>query len=538
MVGKKNKKDINLGNEDKFGLFGTQPDLDIETLKLLKRVFNEDDPNTVIEPDYLQMYITPNTEFINPINKHFDSKPNLEDIIIIKEEIRNKKFFIPKFDNNYEKFPKKELNNYKNIFPKFKENFDFNKINTPEIPLFDYINQHNDLLQQINSEHFFKVELVPTRFVKLSAEYAQKISEMSNSITIDELKQTLVVLRVGPLVQAASNLASVLTDKQQLPSKLLKIKVQQLQSCYLNSIDTESLIGQLLNQDISRVSMEIFNPALQGEKKLNDMLIRGGACTADRFNRFNFGNSPANNFAKDSKAGGSVHFLASNGHGSSYNRMYLAVDKEGKPTLFYDCVESQNMMLRTIEDYLSSGKGSQMLASFLSSIVIANRLGLEAVSLGEDETLVIGRELGFGERKIFREGSNYEQKLGYRASSKHTEGPYGWRINSSKSFRTFDPSFYSADVIYSIAVQSNEMMKFVEGNRKRLNSLRNDFGNYFSMVKEIMDSTGLVKVAETIEKFCIEYNIELNEFNHNNKKTEIIQHPATEMNTPVYSKVI
>lgn len=404
-------------------------------------------------------------------------------------------------------------------------NFNLEQIITPTqlIPAEEMLQQHQFYINALNN--FFKeirnVKLEETENPELSAEYAERIKAMPKTISAEEIALVTRMLRLGPLLTGALSLGSVLSDPGKNPSRQTMDKVQQLVECYKNTTSGLTAISLLMQADTSGVSVKIHDPFNDTTADLNQMLIDGNACTKIMINTTgledSLDNTPADLFAKDSKKGGSVHFTAKTEKGTSYNRLYIAIDKDNKPVLFYDCIESGDMMWRTIEHYLINGCGDRLLSSFVSSIIIANRLGISKVALGEDEAISIGKALGFGEQKIFGDGDNHKSKLGYVAGKTHTEGPYAWRMGNDKTFKAFDPRLYNPEIIMQMIAQSYAVMQRVEERPKIITSRKSntakDFKEYlktyFRIVEQVLDAAGIddIELRDSIDNFCKKYEI-------------------------------
>ncbi len=397
-------------------------------------------------------------------------------------------------------------------------------------------NQLNPYHIELDTDSRPAVELTPTEYVELSQIYAKRIANMQKDITFKELQRTTSLLRLSPLLHAILMSSAVLKDKEQVPSKQLLEKMRQLQSKYVQTTNPNTPIGQLLSQDISRTRTAIFDPTSQSVLELNEILTKSAACTATRtLDRENLEEmlkgSNAEAFVKDCVEGGSVHFeVLDRTNGNSYNRLYLGVSTEGKPVLFHDVIESGDKTLRTIGDYLETGKGNRLLSSFVSDIVIANRLGLEFVAFGDDEVASIARELGFGERKLFPKNTSdvCTHKLGFKAGGFCYSGikaPYAWRINRhDTNFRGFDPRLYDSQIVQTVIDETYQVMQNAELTPKRLKSIKTELNCYFGFIEEMMSNTTHEKYSKLrldIDNFYSKYNITPTSITQVNKEIEL-----------------
>lgn len=395
---------------------------------------------------------------------------------------------------------------------------------TPLTPFYD-IHDYGHLAELLGAGDYFnrEVDLQPTTFPGLSAEYAEKIRSMEKSLTAAELTETLRLVRVGPLLTGIAKLGAALVDKTKQPTKQVRDKAEQMVSVYLETADAESVIGQLLGVSVSPVN--IYDPFTEHCRKLNAMLNDGGACTAVA--EYNWGNkeliddgsakqenplhnSPADLMAQDSLHGGSIHFEVRCGAQASYNRMYVAVGPDGKPFLFHDVIESGNHGLTSPETYLTEGKGSLLMSSFAAAITIANRVGVEKVAFGDDELLRLAQLLGFGEQRVFGEGTNLTQKLGYACVSDHFGGPYAWRMGGGygrddKNFRTVMTRSFEQGSLDNISLQSDAVMERIRASPRAVNAFRTDYETYFGMVREVLEVNS--HPTDDLDAFCEEYKL-------------------------------
>ncbi|MFA6462154.1 MAG: hypothetical protein WCV90_07880 [Candidatus Woesearchaeota archaeon] len=390
---------------------------------------------------------------------------------------------------------------------------------------------------------FFKKDLPLTRteYLDLSAQFAERIAEMEKQVLPAELNAVLGMLRAGPLLSAIYQLGSVLADKSKQVSPKAREQVDRLVQIYHHSTSSETPIGQLMGHKVpfhGRVG--IFDPATQNSNRLNEMLVSGGACTAQSYA---LGNRPADSFAEDAKVGGSVHFLYSqvSPSQSAYSRLYLAVDHEGNPVAFYDCLESGDLSRCSVNGYIQSGLQSHFLASFAASLVIANCLGIDKVAFGDMELVEAARDLGFGERRIFSENQNQaDQKLGYRGeSSTGNAGPYMWMMKGSRNFRTLDPSLFQPESLILLVNQAQQVMGRISTDRKSVKRLRSDYETFFGMVREVYEVTRSAtgetadQLIDQVDGFCRDMGLNLDSSLYR-KERIIPQQPPIQMASSFY----
>jgi len=385
--------------------------------------------------------------------------------------------------------------------------------------------------------------LTRTEYTDLSAQSAERIAEMEKQVLPAELNAVLGMLRAGPLLSAIYQLGGVLADKSKQVSPKAREQVERLIQIYHHANSSETPIGQLMSHTVpfhGRIS--IFDPATQGANRLNEMLVSGGACTAQSYS---LGNRPADTFAEDAKAGGSVHFLysqfSSSSSQSAYSRLYLAIDYEGKPVLFYDCLESGDLGRCSVNGYIQSGLQSHFLASFAASLVIANRLGIDKVAFGDLELVEAARDLGFGERKIFSDARDQSvQKLGYvGANSSSDAGPYLWMMKGSRNFRTLDPSLFQHESLILLVNQAQQVMGRISNDSKSVKRLRSDYETFFGMVKEVYEVTRSAtgetadQLIDQVDGFCREYGLNISSVMDRPERI-IPQQPSIQMASSFY----
>jgi hypothetical protein len=440
----------------------------------------------------------------------FYEKPDNELKFLIKKEIKEYHIFNKNLedilgDKNYYKIqennPIPYITDFGDHFQEPTHYDDFNQENIIQ-PLFDIgqLQQEHDYF--INLDNKLKnrpVVLTPTQYVEESKEMAERIAAIGKTISAEEMNAVVRMLRIGPLLTAVSAYATVLSDKATQPTRQLRQRIDHLLGIYKGTTDEKTNIGKVLASDIpASRSVKIHNPWKDSIVDLNKMLVAGGACTKKLGpqNKKSLQHSPAHVFDQDSAAGGSVHFQFNGILGqNAYNRLYLAVDKDGNPNLFADCIESGDMSRTTVSSYISNGISDVLLGSFASSIIIANRLGLNKLSFGDVELVDVARHLGFGEKKIFNGEENHTQKLGYVGGKSHLSGsPYLWMMQRDKAFRTVDPGLYQPGVLKQVVGQAYQVMERIESNRKSLKNLRKDYEQFFGMVNRIYDeSSGIIK---------------------------------------------
>ncbi len=395
------------------------------------------------------------------------------------------------------------------------------------VALQEYLPELHEYLPNLfpKVDSFFKIKrehtFTRTEYLELSTQFAERIAEMEKQVLPAELNAVLGMLRAGPLLSALYQLGGILTDKAKQVSPKAREQVERLIQVYHHATSEETAIGQLMSNKVPfHGRIAIFDPATQNANRLNQMLASGGACTAQSYAHEN---RPADAFAEDAKVGGSVHFLysqvssSSSSSQSAYSRLYLAVDHESKPVVFYDCLESGNLYRCNINGYLQSGLQSHFLASFAASLVIANRLGIDKVAFGDLELVEAARDLGFGERKIFSEGQDQvDQKLGYCGAKSHDcTGPYMWMMKGSRNFRTLDPSLFQPESLILLVNQAQQVMSRISTDRKSVKRLRTDYETFFGMVREVYEVTRSAtgetadQLVGQVDGFCKEYGLNI-----------------------------
>jgi hypothetical protein len=456
--------------------------------------------------------------------------PELNNELILKENI-TKEYNNNKINEINYIIKNKEIENYNNLETIIGENYGLNDkdiIYHPDNFNNEYVNilneEHNNFLDIFGENLDHDITLTPTEHQEQSAEYAAKIREIQKSITPEEMNAVISMLRVGALITASSGLSGVLADKAQQVSPKLRKQTERLIGVYQNTLSTESPVGQVLERDVSETKgAKLYAPESDDLRELNRMLVAGGACTRTLGEPTNekLEKRPVKCFAEDSKAGGSVHFLFSgNPNCSAYNRMYLATGEEGKTFAFLDCIESGNIGRSSIQGYLNNNLSEELLGSFASSIIIANRLGLEKLAFGDLEFVDLARGLGFGERKVFNNGdSPYDAKLGYKGGTGHSNGPYLWTMGRTggSNYRTIDPRQFNPNVLEMIAESTESVIDRLENSkRKAIRNLKSDFEDYFSMIRQIYsDSRNILGecadlALERIDSVADKYGFELN----------------------------
>ncbi|MFH1916066.1 MAG: hypothetical protein ABIJ21_02270 [Nanoarchaeota archaeon] len=470
---------------------------------------------------------------IQPRAHDYDNSPkNIDQIEYYSEITLSTKNF-----SEHKKPQKQDIKRISNLENLIKNQYDLpdtykNKDIEGIYDLEPIMAQHDDFLGQLINDQLHPgkpVVLQPTAYVALSAVYAERIRLLAKGISPVEVAQAIGLIQVGPLVTAVMDLGAALSDKTKQPSKQVREKAQKMIAVYQQTTDQESVIGQLFEKDA--LPVQVFDPFTESIADLNRMLSEGGACTAQpdwQYTGFDkkeirkkesvdwLKNSPADLMMQDSQAGGSVHYQVKNGRHTSYNRMYIGVSPDGEPFLFHDVIESRGWFLSKPEDYLSSHKGDLLMSSFAAAIIIANRLGISRVVYGDDELLKVAQSLGFGEKRVFGEGSNLVQKLGFVCSSTHREGPYAWRMGGrwvmdksrggdDKSFRTVVATSFEPKVLEAIAKQAQDVMNRVKESPRSIKTFRSDYETYFGMVGEIMRVNG--RALDELSSFCADYKI-------------------------------
>jgi len=349
---------------------------------------------------------------------------------------------------------------------------------------------------------FHKQELRLTKHTGLSETYRDRINAMDRTITPDELNSVAAFLRISPLLDAATLLGATLADKKQQPSKQMREKIDDLMECYKNACGAQADLHRVVHHTITKsTKVRVFDAQTETANDMNNMLIAANACTKRQGDRLHM---PAEAFAKDAAQGGSIHYTVCDKE-ASYNRIYLGVNREGAPFFFHDCIESGNLSWKTLYDYVNAKRENELLGSVLTTIVLANRLGIDTVALADDEMDEIATQLGFGTRTIFNEKGGYE-KLGYEADN----GLRAWRINSSTKWRVFDPRQYTPASLDAIADQAQHVVRRLQkSSRKQINTLAPDFCAYFGIVLELLDTNPKYNdVSATINTVCDTYAIE------------------------------
>ncbi len=413
--------------------------------------------------------------------------PALHKIIQKKQKLPENPLEIPSLQNAFYNY----VNSSNQIESKKIEKFNFE-------PLL----QHQQFADKFLKPRI-SFTLTETQYSELSEQYTQLIRSMPKTISLQELRVIAELLRIGPLLTAALSLGKVLADKTQMPSRDLKLKNSQLISCYEAMNVQDHPFAQLMNSSLSDVSVSIYDAEKQSVSDLDQMLSNAGTCNART--------GAANPFAKDAKIGGSIHFQVKGSRGYSYNRIYLAISN-GKPILFHDCIESQDLCMQKLSEYVNIGKEDQLLASFAATIAIANSLGLETVAVADYEFVDLARSLGFGERKIFGDSSNSGEKLGYSGDHYSYDGVPMWRMGHDKTFRAFNPQLYQESVLNLVISQAYDVMQRVDQKNKIAIALNQDLSTYFGIVKHILldrkfSGETLTRFHDDLDAFCQKYSI-------------------------------
>ncbi|MFW6272606.1 MAG: hypothetical protein ACOC2U_02360, partial [bacterium] len=287
-------------------------------------------------------------------------------------------------------------------------------------------------------------------------------------------------------------------------------KVKRFIDAYNTITGEDKQLQAFFTSKLDGLEIKIFNPETDNAEDLNQMLTTAGACTSSfSANK----NSNAYKFAQDAKNAGSIHFLTTNrenGLNGVYNRIYIAVDKEGNPLFFYDNIQGNQVRARSLDQFQEAGRGAELLGSFSTAIILANRLGIDRIALGTGGIYNLGASLGFTERELFKDSDKSSQKLGYTGGKiKNTGGPYMWAMkNSDTAFRTVPTTIYTTETASMIIGQSDSVIDSIRKKPKRLKSLKPDFETYFSLLNSVYTNLGLETEKHKIDSFCHEYKIE------------------------------
>ncbi len=387
----------------------------------------------------------------------------------------------------------------------------------------------------VPEEGFYDILIQPkapprrTKYMDLSAEFAAQQQALAPEISASELDGVANLLRIAPLLTASAVLGEVLADKTQQVSDKMREQIDHLLQAYANISSPRTSAGEVLATPIPEQDRALlFNSSsTKAVQDLRKILTAAGTCNS-------FDNSAAELFVADARVGGSVHFQFRGGLGrTAYNRMYLAVDEEGKPFAFYDCIESGDMTRSSVRDYVHAGVEDVLLGSFAASIIIANRLGLERIAFGDLELVSLAKSIGIGERRVFGALENRTQKLGYAGAGRDlaSTGPYLWTMDNQKQYRAIDPRQFSVGGIKSIIEQGYAVMRRIESNKKSIPRLREQYERYFGIIQMLVERTEHVlgetaaKVEYDIGEFCARYNL------HPNKDLPEVQADAEESDT-------
>ena len=166
---------------------------------------------------------------------------------------------------------------------------------------------------------------------------------------------------------------------------------------------------------------------------------------------------------RDTSCGGSIHFQVKGKDNCSYNRLFIALDKEGKPFLFYDTIEANNIGRQSVTSYITDNCTDVFIGSIAASLAIAERMGVEYIAVGDYELKEFLGNLGFGERPCFQNG--IRKKLGIDLQSQ--VAPHDWMITSSSSFRTIDTAAYAPEALDTTVDRAYAVMERLRGHKQK-----------------------------------------------------------------------
>lgn len=317
------------------------------------------------------------------------------------------------------------------------------------------------------------------------------------------------LIRISPLLQAATMVSEILQRENPAVKAQDREKVQQLVAVYRETQTKGSTIQRLLDTSVSGI-VKIYDSESNTSEDMNRMLNEGDACTAGIAEY-------ARRFAEDATIGGSVHYVYRSLSGASYNRLYLAVGKDGKPFAFYDTIESGDVSRNKVKGYDDRGLLDVLLGSFAASVIIANDLGLESIAFGDLELVETAQNLGIGEQKMFNESKDSgRQKLGYKGGNH--DGVSLWMMGNSTSFRTTDPRLYTPESLACIVQETYAVMDVVKQTKKSMKRVRGHketYELYLGIVEEILhcnkanfDAAAYASVQKDIGAFKEQYHLE------------------------------
>lgn len=212
------------------------------------------------------------------------------------------------------------------------------------------------------------------------------------------------------------------------------------------------------------------------------MLIKGGACTQSI--------GIAENHYRDTSCGGSIHFQVRGARQTSYNRLFVAVDHEGEPFLFYDTIEANNIERSRVSQYVAENIADVLIGSITTSLAIAERMEVKYIAFGDYELVELMRDLGYGERVCFKKPQR--EKAGIRLNGESGISPKTWMIKGSSNFRTIETSAYAPSALDEMVEQASAVMQRLESHKKRarqavLDHSKADFELYFALVEEALN---------------------------------------------------
>ncbi len=343
-------------------------------------------------------------------------------------------------------------------------------------------------------------------FPELSREYRSRIDALPRDIMNSELATIVARMKLMPLVTAATILSGPLADKQGFVEAGTRTKATNLVNGYVQAHPARTALEGLTKVTTAR----IFLPAQEGFASLQSMVEAGGAC--NRHDR-----TAAEKHLRDTSCGGSVHFQVNGKDNRSYNRLFIALDKEGKPLLVYDTIEANDISRQSVTSYIADKCTDVFIGSVATSLAIAERMGIEYISLGDYELDAFAKDLGFGERPCFRKG--IREKLGIDLQSR--VAPHTWMIEGSSSFRTIDTAAYAPEALATTVEQAYAVMKRLRGHKEKarqtvLEKAGEDFALYFGIVQQIVgqaEELGLSvsereRVQRDITAFCQQYDLQ------------------------------
>ncbi len=330
-------------------------------------------------------------------------------------------------------------------------------------------------------------------FPELSREYRERIDALPESLTSSELLQMRCRLKLSPLVSAAAVLYEPLADKQGSVHQSVRSKASNLLGGYSVSLPISTQLALTTSLDKTRAT--ILHPSTGNPKSLQNLLLQGGACTTNL--------ETAENHFCDTSCGGSIHFQVQGTSERSYNRLFVCVDKEGKPFLFYDTIEANNWSRSKISEYVKGKIADVLIGSVAASLVIAEKMGVEYIAFGDYELVELMQDLGYGERSCFNgNGIRNRPKLGIKLEGGVGKSPHFWKIDGSSNFRTIQTAAYASSALDTLVEQADAVIERLRGHKKKareavLAKSQADFESYFAIVEEALGYAEILGISCT-----------------------------------------